>query len=233
MEENLGRATMEAFRLLLSGDAALWRIVQISFIVSGQAVLYATPIGIAIAFGLAYGRFPGRRMLVSVFHALLAFPAVVVGLTLYLLLSRSGPLGALELLFTRDAMVVGQVLLCLPILVAFSHSALASGDRRAWETARTHGASVARSIATVLHEARFGLLAAIVAAFGRVIAEVGCSLMVGGNILGVTRNIPTAIALETSKGLFAQGIALGAVLLFLALALNGALSFFQARSVLE
>ena len=154
------------------------------------------------------------------FNTLMAVPAVVVGLTVYLCLSRHGPLGDLRLLFTQRAMIIGQVLMCFPLLVAMSHAAFQSRDQRAWETALTLGASPWRALRTVVYEVRFGLIAAIVAAFGRIVAEVGCSMMVGGNILHHTRNIPTAIALETSKGAFAQGIALGAVLLVFALTLN-------------
>jgi len=152
-----------------------------------------------------------------------------VGLTLYLVLSRQGPLGDWKLLFTQSAMVMGQVALCIPILVAMGHSALQAADRRAWETARTLGAGPLRAVLTVMHEVRFGLLAALLAAYGRIIAEVGASMMLGGNILHHTRNIPTAIALETSKGEFTQGIALGIVLLILAFVLNGLLHYFQGK----
>jgi tungstate transport system permease protein len=143
---------------------------------------------------------------------------VVVGLLLYLLLSRQGVFGPLHLLFTQTAMVIGQVLIALPVLIAFSLSAIQGADPRARETAVALGASAPRIAWTLLVEVRFALMAAVCNAFGRVVSEIGCSLMVGGNIAGVTRNIPTAIALETSKGEFAQGIALGIVLLVVALA---------------
>lgn len=222
-------ASIRAFELLVSGDRELWAIIGVSFSVSLQAILIAVPIGLPIALLLAFGRFPGRRVLVTGFNSLMAVPAVVVGLTVYLLLSRAGPFGDLKLLFTQTAMVVGQTVLALPLLVAMAHAALQSADLRAWETALTLGASRPRALVTVMHEVRFALMAAVIAAFGRVIAEVGVSLMVGGNILHYTRNIPTAIALETSKGEFAQGIALGIVLLFLALLLNFLLNLFQGR----
>lgn len=226
---SLGSATGDAFLLLFSGDADLWAIIGISFSVSLKAILIATPFALALGFVLSYTRFPGRRIMVSVFNAFLAIPAVVVGLTVYLMLSRSGPFGDLRLLFTQSAMVIGQIILCFPLLVAFSHSAFQSADRSAWETAVTLGARPGSAMLTLMHEVRFGLMAAVIAGFGRIIAEVGCSMMVGGNILNYTRNIPTAIALETSKGEFAQGIALGLVLMSLALALNIALSFVQGR----
>jgi tungstate transport system permease protein len=126
-------------------------------------------------------------------------------------------------------MVIGQIALALPILVAMGHAALQSVNRRAWETARTLGVGMLRAVYTLMREARFGLLAAMLAGFGRIIAEVGASMMLGGNILHYTRNIPTAIALETSKGEFAQGIALGIVLLLLAFLLNGILQVLQGK----
>ena len=226
---SLGQASGEALGLLFSGDPGLWEIVGISMRVSGLALLMAVPPALLTAFILAYTRFPGRRLLIAIFSTLLSVPAVVVGLTLYLLLSRQGPLGDWRLLFTQSAMVMGQVALCFPILVAMGHAALQAADRRAWETARTLGAGPWRAMFTVMREVRFGLFAALLAAFGRIIAEVGASMMLGGNILHYTRNIPTAIALETSKGEFAQGIALGIVLVTLAFTLNALLHHLQGR----
>lgn len=226
---SISESTQQALILLFGGDPGLWEIVGISFQVSLTAITLATPMAVAVAFLLAYGRFPGRRLLITAFNTLLSFPAVVVGLTFYLLLSRQGPLGDLHWLFTQPAMVLGQIALALPILVAMGHSSLQATDRRAWETARTLGASRPRAVLTLMREARFGLLAALLAAFGRIIAEVGASMMLGGNILHYTRNIPTAIALETSKGEFAQGIALGLVLLMMAFMLNGLLQVVQGK----
>ncbi|MCP3665143.1 MAG: ABC transporter permease [Gammaproteobacteria bacterium] len=227
--ESLSEASQHAVYLLITGDPELWSIVGISFSVSLNAILIAAPFALLTAFALAYLRFPGRRLLISLFHTALAIPAVVIGLTLYLLLSRAGPLGDFRLLFTQEAMIIGQILLSFPILVAMGHATLQAGDRRGWETAITLGAKPWRAMLTLIYETRFGLMAALVAGFGRIIAEVGSSMMVGGNILNYTRNIPTAIALETSKGLFAQGIALGLVLLLMALALNIALGHFQGK----
>jgi tungstate transport system permease protein len=227
--DSLGSATLDALTLLFSGDRGLWEIILISFQVSGVAILIATPPALLTAFFLSYQRFPGRRGLIAVFNTLLSVPAVVVGLTLYIVLSRQGPLGDLKLLFTQAAMVLGQIALCFPILVAMGHAALQAADKRVWETARTLGAGPLRAMLTVMRETRFGLLAALLAAYGRIIAEVGASMMLGGNILGYTRNIPTAIALETSKGEFAQGIALGIVLLSLTFVLNALLHRFQGK----
>lgn len=229
--DSLLQPTQHAFTLLLSGNAELWTVIGISFSVSLRAILIATPVAFLVAFLLAYTRFRGRHLIVSVFNTLMSVPAVVVGLIIYLLLSRNGPFGDLRLLFTQTAMVIGQIALCFPILVAMGYTALRSADKRGWETAITLGAARPRAMLTLIHEVRFALLAAVVAGFGRIIAEVGTSMMVGGNIGGHTRNIPTAIALETSKGSFAEGIALGMVLLALAFALNIVLNIFQQHEV--
>ena len=226
-------STREAFTLLITGDPALWTIISISFSVSLRAVLISAPPAFVLAFVLANARFRGRRALISTFNTLLALPAVVVGLTVYMLLSRSGPLGDLKLLFTQTGMVIGQIILCFPLLVAISHSALQAADRRAWETAVTLGARPWQAMLTVMYEVRYGLIAALIAAFGRVIAEVGASMMIGGNILNYTRNITTAIALETSKGAFAQGIALGIILLLAALLLNISLTAMQGKGAMR
>jgi len=226
---SLWDSTQQALTLLFSGDSALWKIVGISFSVSLRAILFTAPVAMLVAFILAYLHFPGRQLLLSTFNTLLSVPVVVVGLTLYLLLSRSGPLGNLHLLFTQSAMIIGQVLISFPLLVVLCHATISAADRAAWETALTLGASKPRALLTVLYEVRFGLMAAVIAGFGRIIGEVGSSMMVGGNILNFTRNIPTAIALETSKGAFAEGIALGIVLLSLAFALNFGLSFLQRK----
>lgn len=220
-------ATLQAFRLLFSGDADLWEIIALSLSVSLSALLAATPFALAAAYALATFEFRGRRTLTALLQGFLSFPTVVVGLILYLLLSRRGPLGAWDLLFTPAAMAVGQALIAFPILAAFSLAALRRNDSRARETALTLGATPFRAALTELAEARFGIAAALMAGFGRVISEVGCALMVGGNIAHHTRSITTAIALETGKGRFAEGIALGMVLVFLALAASVLAALFQ------
>ena len=227
--DTLGTPISDALRLLLQGDVELWAIIASSFKISSLAILIATLPAILLGFVLAYGQFIGRRLLISLFNTLLAVPAVVVGLTLYIILSRQGPLGEWKLLFTQTAMVLGQIFLCFPILVAMSHSAFQSTDLRAWETARTIGASPLQAFWMIVGEIRFALLGAVVAAYGRIIAEVGASMMLGGNILHYTRNIPTAIVLETSKGELAQGIALGIVLLFLSFILVTTLHYLQGQ----
>tara|TARA_R110002096_G_scaffold110035_16_gene240576 strand:+ start:11428 stop:12129 length:702 start_codon:yes stop_codon:yes gene_type:complete len=227
------QASVAAFELLLSGDQTIWEIISLSFSVSLSAIAVASPLALILAFFLAFFQFPLRRALIALFNTFMSVPAVVIGLTLYLLLSRSGPLGELKLLFTDKAMIIGQILLSFPLLVAMAHAAFQAADRRAWETAITLGAKPWRAFFTLMFEVRFGLIAAVVAGFGRVIAEIGCSMMVGGNILHATRNIPTAIALETSKGEFAQGIALGIMLLIMSLSLNAGVSLFQGKGELR
>ena len=231
--QTLTDATLEALILLLSGDPAIWGIIGISFQVSTIAIFSAVPPALLVAFILAHFRFPGRNILISIFSALLSVPAVVVGLTLFIMLSRQGPLGDFHLLFTQSAMVLGQFLLSFPILVSMSLAALQAVDERAWETARTLGAGPVQAFFTLLYEVRFGLLTALLAGYGRIIAEVGASMMLGGNIMEYTRNIPTAIALETSKGNFAQGIALGIVLVLLSFILNAVLHSMDHKPSLK
>ncbi|MFT5534743.1 MAG: tungstate transport system permease protein [Burkholderiaceae bacterium] len=220
-------ATLAAFALLFSGDAELWRIVWVSVSTSVVGLLIATPCAVLVGYLVATQLFPGRRVVIWLAQVSLSLPTVLIGLLLYLLLSRSGPAGDLRWLFTQSGLIVGQVLIALPVLVAFTLAAVQAADPRLAETAVTLGASRWRVMWTVLREVRFGVMAAIINGFGRVISEVGCAMMVGGNIAGETRTITTAIALETSKGEFAQGIALGMVLIAIALAINAALLLLQ------
>ena len=222
-------AVQQAFQRLFSGDAELWTIVAISLKVSLTALLLATPFAVGLGFWIASNRFRGRGAAIALLQALLSFPTVVVGLILYLLLSRSGPLGTWHLLFTQDAMILGQAVIAFPVLAAFTLAAVQGSDPRLRETAVSLGAGPLRSAFTSLYEVRFAVIAGVLNGFGRVISEVGCSMMVGGNIAGFTRNIPTAIALETSKGEFAQGIALGAVLMAFALAVTALLGLVQGQ----
>lgn len=216
-----------AFGMLLSGDPELWRIVWISMKTSLLALALAAPFAVGLGYAIASCRFRGRRIVIWLVQATLSMPTVLVGLLLYLLLSRQGPWGSLQLLFTQPGVMLGQFVIAMPVLVAFTLAAVQAADPRYAETAIAHGASRWRTMLTVLHEVRFGVMAAVISGFGRVISEVGCALMIGGNIAGETRTITTAIALETSKGDFAQGIALGMVLIALALLMNGALMFLQ------
>lgn len=220
-------ATQAAFGLLFSGDPVLWRIIWISLKTSIVGLLIAAPVAVLIGYVIATREFTGRRIVIWIAQAALSLPTVLIGLLLYLLLSRQGPFGSLQWLFTQSGVILGQILIVLPVLIAFTLSAVQAADPRLAETAIVHGASGWKVMLTVLHEVRFGVMAAVINGFGRVISEVGCAMMVGGNIAGETRTITTAIALETSKGEFAQGIALGIVLVAFALLINAGMMLLQ------
>lgn len=226
-------ATLTALNLLVAGDAELWGIIFVSVKVCFIALLFASPPAILLGFVLGSLSFPGRRLLVVAVQTLLSLPTVVIGLLIYMLLSRHGPLGEMHLLFTQEAMVIGEAVLAFPILAALTLSAVQGVDLRVAETARTLGAGRFRTAMTMLLEVRFAVMAAMVSGFGRVISEIGCAMMVGGNIANLTRNITTAIALETSKGQFVQGIALGIVLVGIALTVNLGLAVLQGRGGLR
>ncbi|QIR15945.1 ABC transporter permease [Shewanella aestuarii] len=231
MNEGWLALLQQAFSLLLSFDPDVWSIINVSFTVSFAALLITLIPSIMLGFILAFRHFPGRWIVTNLIQTLQSIPTVVIGLLVYLLLTRNGAMGDLKWLFTQKGMIFGQMLICAPVLVALSQAAFASVDRRAWETSRTLGSSWFKAVWTVCRELRVALLLAIVAAFSRILTEVGCSMMVGGNIMHVTRNIPTAIALETSKGDFAQAIALGLVLLILAIILNFALGSLRGKAL--
>lgn len=220
-------AIQHAFALLFSGDATLWQIIWISLKTSVIALVIATPFAVVIGYLIATRSFTGRRIVIWITQATLSLPTVLIGLLLYLALTRQGPLGGLQWLFSQPAIIAGQVLIALPVLNAFTLAAVQAADPRLAETAISLGASRWRVMLTVLYEVRFGVMAAVIHGYGRVISEVGCAIMVGGNIAGETRTITTAIALETSKGEFAQGIALGIVLVTVALAMNAGLMLLQ------
>lgn len=217
---NILDATEQGLRLVFTGDTALWQIIGVSLRVSLLALLLSAPVCVAAGFWLAMTEFRGRRSLVIAVQSLQAFPTVVVGLMLYLLLSRHGPLGSWGILFTENAMIIGQAIIAAPVLVAASLAAIQAADPRVHETALSLGATRLRAALTTLREVRFGVMGGLFNAFGRVISEVGCAMMVGGNIAGETRTLPTAIALETQKGDFAQGIAQGLVLMGFAFGIN-------------
>jgi len=213
--------------LVFSGSPELYAVVLLSLQVSGAAVALAALIGCPLGAAVALGDFPGRRLSINLLNTLMGLPPVVVGLTVYLLLSRSGPLGALGLLFTPGAMVVAQTLLAIPIVAALTVSAVAEVSPMVREAAMGIGASSLQASLVVVREARFAMMAALIAGFGRVIAEVGAVMMVGGNIAGYTRVMTTAIALDTAKGEFELAIGLGLVLIALSFALNLGLQAVQ------
>jgi tungstate transport system permease protein len=194
--------------------------VWVSLKTSGLAALIASALAVPAAMFLAGREFRGKKLILVINQTWMAAPTVVIGLLFYSLLSRSGPLGRFGLLYTQAAMTVGQVFLILPLIVGFSYTALRQVDRRARRTALTLGATPRQAGWIVLREARFPLLVAVLAGFARAVSEVGIAMMLGGNIRNVTRNITTSIALETAKGEFQNGVALGAILLVITLGIN-------------
>ena len=219
----------QALQLIFSLDREIFNIVLLSLRVSLTAVGLASLIGIPIGFLMTIKNYYGKKFTVALVNTLLALPTVVIGLIVYSLISRRGPLGVFGLLFTPLAMIIGQFILATPIVIALTHSALQGIDRRVRKTALTLGATKLQSAWTVIKEARYAILEAITTAFGRVIAEVGAAMMLGGNIKGSTRVMTTAIALETAKGEFGFGIALGIILLLIAFSINIFLHYFQSR----
>jgi len=212
---------MQEFPGILA-EARLWQIVALSLEVSLTAVVLAAAAGLPLGAAIAVGRFPGRHVLIVLLNALMGLPPVVVGLAVYLLLSRAGPLGSLGLLFTPGAMVIAQTVLILPIIAALSRQAVEDAWREYEEQLRSLGAQGMPAALTVLWDIRFSLLTALLAGLGRAAAEVGAVMIVGGNIDGVTRVMTTAIALETSKGDLPLALGLGVVLMAIVLALNAA-----------
>jgi tungstate transport system permease protein len=214
---------------LLSGDVEVYGVALLTLKVAAIATTVACLAGIPAGFLLATNPFWGRRAALTVVNTALAFPTVVVGLLLYGLLSRRGPLGGLGLLYSWQAIVIGDVLLAFPVAAALSAAAVQGVDPRIRRTAETLGAGRWRAAWTVAREARFALAAVITAAFGQTVAEVGAAMMVGGNIRGSTRTLTTAVALYTSQGEFGVALALGMILLGLALVVNVGLQLLQGR----
>ncbi|RLB72890.1 MAG: ABC transporter permease [Deltaproteobacteria bacterium] len=225
----LYESLITAITLIFNLDVEVRTAVWTSLYTSSTAILFASLVGIPIGLWLGLSRFRGRRILVTLLNTLMALPTVVIGLLLFGLLSRQGPLGSWGLLFTPVAMILGQVVLATPIVANLVLAAVTGADRRILPTLLTLGASPFQATLQLLKEIRFGIMAAIIAGFGRVIAEVGVAMMLGGNIRGVTRTMTTAIALETSKGEFAFGLSLGIILLAVALMVNLGLNFAQQR----
>ncbi|PIE32865.1 ABC transporter permease [candidate division KSB3 bacterium] len=227
--EYLFQAILEAFHLLIAFDREILFISLTSLKVSTIAILLASVTGVPLGFLIGISSFSGRGIIITLLNTLMALPTVVIGLLGYAMISRQGPLGDLQLLFTPTAMILGQFILATPIIMALTISATQGIDPRVRRTATALGANGFQSALTMLREARFALMAAIIAGFGRVIGEVGASMMLGGNIKGVTRNLSTAIAMETSKGEFGFGLALGLILMAIALSVNFFLRFFQRK----
>ena len=220
-----------ALALVTQADARLWQIVWLSLRVSGTAVALGAAGGLLLGAWLAVARFPGLGVVVGLLNTLLALPSVVVGLIVYLLLSRSGPLGALGILFTPTAMVIAQSILVVPLIAALSRQLVADALREGGDELQAMGAGPLLSALLMLAHQRLAVLTVLLTAFGRAVAEVGAVMIVGGNIDGFTRVMTTAIALETSKGDLPLALALGGVLLGVVALVNLALGLVQRRRV--
>jgi tungstate transport system permease protein len=220
---------LEGLRLLVTGDREVWAVTLLSLRVSATATLLCLLLGIPLGMALALTRFPGRALLVSLINTGMAMPPVVAGLLVSILLWRSGPLGALSLLFTPAAMVVAQVIIAGPIVTGLTLAAVQQLNPRLRLQILALGASRWQLLWLLAREARLPLLAAVMAGFGAVISEVGASMMVGGNIVGQTRVLTTAIVLEVNRGEFATAVALSVILLLLAYGVNLALTLIQQR----
>ena len=229
MEGGFGDSLRAALGLLATADARLVEVLLLSLGVSGAACAIAAGFGMAAGALLAVARFPGQRALTTLLNTLLALPPVVVGLAVYLLLSRSGPLGSFGILFTPAAMVVAQTILVLPIVAALTRQLVADAWRGNGEQLRSMGAGVLASAVLLLLHERLALVTVLLTAFGRAISEVGAVMIVGGNIEGVTRVMTTTIALETSKGDLPLALGLGLVLLSVVFALNAAIALLQRQ----
>jgi tungstate transport system permease protein len=221
----------EALSLILHLNKELLGIILLSLKVSGTALAVATLIGLPLSALLGFKKFPLKGLSVSILNTFMGLPPVVVGLFVYLLLSRSGPFGFMALLYTPTAMVIAQTILSLPIVTSLSHSAIIGVDPIIKQASMTLGATPFQVSLTVIREARYGIMSAIIAGFGRVMAEVGAILIVGGNIAGFTRVMTTTIALETDKGNFELALALGIILLSISLGINSALHLIQKKGM--
>ncbi len=219
----------EAFRLLLTGNAELYRIIFRSLAISGAASLLAMMVGIPLGYALARGRFPGRTLLLSAVNTGMGMPPVVVGLIVWLLLTRSGPFGSLDLIYTKEAMVLAQFVIATPLVVGFAAASIQALPAELPDLLHSLGAGRIRRLWIIAGEAQLGLLAAIMAGFGAVISEVGASMTVGGNLRGSTRVLTTAIVTETGRGNLSVALALGLMLLALAFGVNIWLTVIQQQ----
>lgn len=217
---DIGSALADTVRLLVSLDSDLLEIIGLSIWVSGSAVVIAGLVGVPLGALVAIGRFPGRWAVVVGLNAMMGLPPVVVGLAVYLMLSRAGPLGELGILYTPTAMIIAQAVLVIPIVAALSRQTVEDLKAEYEEQLRVLGIGPLGMVSTLIWDARYSLLTALLAGFGRAVAEVGAVIIVGGNISHVTRVMTTTIALETSKGNLALAVALGIVLVTLAMAVN-------------
>ncbi len=227
----ISQGLAQAFGLVAAADPQLLSIIWLSLAVSGTAVMVAALFALPFGAWLALARFPGRQSLIALLNGMMGLPPVVIGLLIYLLLSRAGPLGPLGILFTPAAMMLAQALLTFPIIAALARQVIEDAWVEYREQLISLNASQWQSAKALLWDMRFTLLTAVLAGFGRAIAEVGAVMIVGGNIDGVTRVMTTAIALETSKGDLALALALGMVLIALVMIINGVAQLIKARAM--
>ena len=225
----LFRGFIQAFNLLLSGNAETYSAIWATVLVSSYSICCSLLIGIPLGFCLGYFNFKGKKPLRTITDTLMALPTVFIGLLVYAFLTRRGPLGDFGLLFTLPGIAIGQTILALPIVIGLTATAVEGMDQKLRVTIISMGANRRQLFLTSLWESRHAILAGAIAAYGRVMTEVGISMMVGGNIKWHTRTITTAIALETNKGQFGLGVALGLVLLTIALCVNISISFLRRR----
>ncbi|GLI14813.1 ABC transporter permease [Methanosarcina thermophila MST-A1] len=222
-------AILQAVELIIERDPELIGITRLSLYVSLTATLIASLISIPIGGIIYFYEFRGKRTLINLIQTLYSVPTVLVGLFLFILISQQGPFGFLNLLFTPTGMIIGQTLLILPILIGFTITALVGVSIQIRELAISLGASTYQTIITIIKEARYAIMSAVILGFGRAISEVGVAILIGGNIRGFTRNFTTAISLETSRGNLVLSIALGFILLSLALLINLVLNYLQGK----
>ena len=223
------QAVSQAIILILELNQELIRITKLSLYISLTSTLIASLIAIPIGGMIYYYEFRGKRTIINLIQTLYSIPTVLVGLFLFLLISKQGPFGFLSLLFTPNGMIIGQTLLILPILIGFTITALVGVSIQIRELAVSLGASTYQTIITIIKEARYAIMGAVILGFGRAISEVGVSILIGGNIRGFTRTFTTAISLETSRGNLVLSIALGFILLSLSLVVNLLLNYLQGR----
>jgi len=217
----------QAIELLISGNSSVYSAISATITVSTWSLLISLILGLPLGFALGYYNFMGKPIVRTIVDTFLALPTVVIGLIAYTMLSQSGPLGEFNLLFSQRAIIIGQIVLGLPIIIALTAAQVESVDKRLYTSLKGMGARPIQILNATLIEARFGIMTAAVTAYGRIITEIGISMMVGGNIKYHTRTVTTAIALETGKGEFVTGIALGLVLFAVALMVNISLSLLK------
>ena len=231
--EMIGRGVAQAFQMIITGDPEIVSITLLTLRISGIATLISIIIGIPFGVLLAWGKFPGRKIIISMVNTAMGFPPVVVGLWVFLLLARNGPLGFFELLYTPTAIIIAQAVIASPIVIGLTSAAIMQVDEKMRLQIKSFGATKWQMLLLVLRETKYSLLAAVIAGFGGVISEIGASMMVGGNIKGYTRVLTTATVMETSKGNTDVAIGISIILMLIAYLVTLGLTLLQHREVKE